>query len=458
MTNEEFRHWLIERYATIAGLNGAWRTHYGSFDEVDPPGSPGSPGSPGRLSHRDQLPRALDWLTFCDAVAFGEDRPEDDLFNELPRRPEVMGDGRARRFALAYEHARMLSRQRLADGRKRSARAVLERVLAGLAQSPASGDDAAALERFVLRAAMMHGAAIEADEASGWLPQERELGHRLIAEQVQVDRKLLLLYPRIYAHLRTIFAAGAGAGGAGGGDDGEIDLGFQRQVHIEGPALFRKLLDLTDRCGFPWEAADTRLPLESLLDYALVVCPTLELLDRESMRRIDEFVTRHRGYAAIGPRVPIVNELLRGERTLARHFAGGLSEFAQEIHRVGDGAFFTLPGYMSAATIEFICFESGLARGLTATQRRPTAMQPELTAVDEDLDVVVHRNRGRRIVFVANPTGLPRTADLTREPVRRLTRLSSAGSGDDGATGAADAIGPMRVTAPPYEIMVFIAE
>ena len=321
------------------------------------------------------------------------------------------------------------------------------------------------LSSFAFRAALMHGAtcdinALRAGPAAVMIaPADLALAAMLAEADMRPDRKLLMLYPRLYAHLRMILAANSASGRPA--DDGTsadvaaMDLGFVRPPQTEGPSLFRKLLDLADRCGFPWEVADSRLPPERLLDYALVVCPTLEMLDHPTMQHLDDFVSINRGYAAIGPRVPMLNEQLRGERTLARHFEKELSEFAQEIYRVGDGVFFTLPGFMSAATIDFLCFESGLARGLTATQPQPSTMQPDLTVVDEDLDVVVHRNGRRRMVFVANPTSLPRTADLTREPVRRLIPLEPSA---DGLSQAASPVGPMRLTIPPKRIMVFAAE
>ncbi len=442
---EVFHNWLRQRYQTIQALNGAWRTHYASIDDIRPPALPGLPP-------RDALPPLLDWLRFCDEGS-PLDRPQDDLFMQFPARPVLKADPHDP-FPRLYEHVRLLARQRLADGSKRSVDAVVARAMK-FCQT-----DSPALRSFAIRAALMHGAAIVPQQSEQWSQGEHMLADFISRGSLQSDRKLLVLYPRIYAHLRQILACPDDQALAAGEPPATVAIesyDFGRPLQTEGPALYRKLLDLTDRCGFPWEAADTRLPLENLLEYALVVCPTLEMLDQEAMQLIDGYVAG-RGYAAIGPRIPIINQQLRGDRTLARHFPAGLSEFAMEITRIGDGAFFTLPGHMSAATVDFLCFESGLARGLTATQPRPTIMQPEITAPDEDVDVVVHRHGRQRLVFVANPTRLPRTADLAREPVRRLLPLELAADAANMVADAERALSPIRLTVPPDSILTFIAE
>jgi hypothetical protein len=220
-----------------------------------------------------------------------------------------------------------------------------------------------------------------------------------------VDRKVLILYPRVYALLRRLAQRVAADGG-----DGERAFGFERPIQAAGPGLLKKFVDLTARARFPWAVADTRLPLEVIRRFALVVCPALEVLSAEAMTKLDAYVAGG-GFLAIGPRIPLLDETMRPRDTLARHFAEGLSEFALEIRHVGQGAFLTLPGYVSAATIEFLAFEAGLARGLTADA--------------PGLDTAVHRSGVARLMFVANPADRALATTFSGEALAALRNVET---------------------------------
>jgi hypothetical protein len=99
--------------------------------------------------------------------------------------------------------------------------------------------------------------------------------------------------------------------------------------------------------------------------------------------------------------------------TLARYFGQGLSDFAAEVIHCGEGALLTLPGYVSAATIEFLAFESGMAKGLVTTET--------------GLDTAVHRRGQERLLFVANPHDYPICTGFEGE---RFNELRDATSGE----------------------------
>ena len=391
---EAFRRWLREKYGTAAALSGAWRRPVASFDDAAPPGpfcADTTGVQRGGVRDKEDLPALLDWLEFSEAAAPPDRRP--GVLDYLP--PEATESHGLRPL---YERVRVAARQRRPAGQPPSVADVCGR--AGLEAGSVAGD-------FAVRAALMHGA----DPRE--LPPGVDTGalgpllDTLAREPWEADRKVLILYPRVYAHLKRLTSEPP----AGVADD-ERTFGFERPIQVEGPALLKKFIDLTVRARFPFAVADTRIAPDALAAFPLAVCPTLEVLSADAMRTLEAYVTGG-GFLAVGPRIPLLDETMRSDDTLARHFGEGLSDLSLEVRHCGRGAFLTLPGYVSAATIEFLAFESGLAKGLVADSPA--------------IDSAVHRAGALRLLFVANPAPWPLGTTFTDEPFRALRPVAAAG-------------------------------
>ncbi|NIA20897.1 MAG: hypothetical protein GWP05_02765 [Anaerolineaceae bacterium] len=382
-----FGRWLQKKYGTIAALNGAWRQRLSSFDQAREP-------QPPTARRRDDLPPQLDWLAFAD-----RQRPRTASPSVLDYLREVVnasrtGDGLTR----LYFRVRALCREPAADGRPRRVAEVCRAV------GPLS--DPSAVE-FAVRAALMHGAAAEDRNlpAGCDLASLEPVLETLHTEPWELDRKVLILYPRIYAHLKLL--ADRAVEGGPGDDEG---FGFERPIHTAGPALLKKFIDLAVQAGLSFALGDTRLPLEEIRRHALVICPTLEVMSSAAMRKLSGYV-QDGGFLAIGPRIPLLNERMRSDDTLARHFPNGLSEFTLALVPCGHGGVFTLPGHVSTETIAYLAFESGLAKGLTAEAPQ--------------LDSAIFRCGPRRLLCVANPLDFPASTTFSGETVRELRDLET---------------------------------
>ena len=384
---DRFGLWLQKKYGTVAALNGAWRRRLASFDEVRPP-------EPLVAERLDDLPPHLDWLQFVDEQQSAD--ANDSVLDYLPDAANVVSAGG---LSQLYFRVRAFCRQLSMSGRHRSAVDVCRIV-------PPDAD----LEtmEFAGRAALMHGAVADPRD----LPEGFDgaslapVLETLRREPWELDRKVLILYPRVYAHLKHLAAQPRASAGAADG----CGFGLQRPIHLEGPALLKKFIDLTARARLSFALGDTRLPLATLRRHALVICPTLELMSAAAMRKLERYV-RDGGFLAIGPRIPLLSEQMRSDDTLARHFAGGLSEFTLALVPCGHGGFFTLPGHVSAATISLLAFESGLAKGLTAD--------------GPPLDSAVFRCGTRRMLCVANPLDVAATTTFSGEAVIELRDLET---------------------------------
>jgi len=376
-----FAQWLQKKYGTIAALNGAWRQRLSSFDQAREP----QPLTTGRL---DDLPPHLDWLTFADQQKLRTATPS--VLDYLQEAVDASGTGGG--LTRLYFHVRAQCRELTVDGRLRSVAEVC-RAVGPLSNPPAV--------EFAVRAALMHGATAEARN----LPAGCDLAsllpvlETLHAEPWELDRKVLILYPRVYAHLKLLADRAA--------DEG---FGLERPIHTAGPALLKKFIDLTVQGRLSFALGDTRLPLEEIRRHALVICPTLEIMSSAAMKKLLGYV-QDGGFLAIGPRIPLLNERMRSDDTLACHFGSGLSEFALQLMPCGQGGFFTLPGHVSAETISLLAFESGLAKGLSADAPQ--------------LDSAVYRCGRYRLLCVANPLKVAVTTTFSGETVSQLRDLKT---------------------------------
>jgi hypothetical protein len=407
----DFQNWLRDRYGTPAALSGAWRQVIASFDDAAPPGN-------FVASHKEDLPPFLDWCEFRRAR--GDADARGDAISYLwPPAPTAEMPPR-----MVYERVRLAARELGPYGRPPTVAQAVDRVV------PAAD---APTRELAARAAIMHGAGTEelpkgvpVDLLAPWL-------RMLSAQPWEPDRKMLLLYPRVYIHLRQLcgvtLAYDADHPPTWSADD--PTFGFDRPIQIEGPALFGKFVDLTARTRFSFAVCDSRIAPEAVRGRQLVICPTLELLEAEAMRTLDAYVAGG-GFLALGPRIPLVDETMQPNDTLARYFGTGLSGFATEVVHCGDGAMLTLPGYSSPVTIEQLAFESGIAKALIAD--------------GFGIDSAVHRAGRERLFFVANPNDFEIKTRPVGEAFRSLTNVETGAAWPDG--GKAElAVPPRSVTA-----------
>ena len=377
-----FGQWLQKKYGTIAAFNGAWRRRLESFDEVQQ-------GEPPAAENSDDLPPLLDWLEFADDRAAAHH--SGSLLDYLPQADAALSIND--RLSQLYFRIRAFCRELTISGQPCTVAEACRAVLP---------DAEPTVVEFAVRVALMHGAAADPRD----LPEGCDAAslkavlQTLQREPWEPDRKVLILYPRVYAHLKLL---------ANRTDD--EGFGFERPIHTEGPALLKKYIDLVARARISFALGDTRLPLEEIRRHALVICPTLEVMSSPAMSKLLRYV-RDGGFLAIGPRIPLLNERMRSDDTLARHFPSGLSEFALALVPCAHGGFFTLPGHVSTETIAFLAFESGLAKGLT-----PDA---------PPLDSAIFRCGPRRLLCVANPLDVAVTTTFSGETVSELRDLETA--------------------------------
>jgi len=407
-----FRRWLAAKYSSVAVLNGVWRQQFASFDDASVP-------ELTLPAVRDALPAHLDRLAYEDATA------PDPAETVLDYVGDAMTDDDRSPVAALYWRIRTAARELRPTGYPTA-----EHVLAAAAANIQPGNEA--IQTFALRAALMHGAAPSAamgPDTSG-ANSVRPLLDRLSNGPWIADHKALVLWPRLYAHVKRIAADMARRLGP---TAATFTFGFERPLQTEGPLLLKRTLDQAARAGLAVAVADTRLPDDVLARFPLVVCPTLEVLAADDMRKLLCYVQRG-GFLAIGPRIPLLNEQMRSDNTLAAHFLDGLSEFSLDLMPCGDGGFFTLPGVISLETMQALMFESGLAKGFAASS--------------PFVDLAVHRSpTGRRLLFAANVTVSPIATTLAGEPFHMLTE------GGGNRTWSADSQKPL--TLPPCSVTAF---
>ncbi|HOI55587.1 MAG TPA: hypothetical protein PLP01_10090 [Phycisphaerae bacterium] len=407
-----FRRWLAARYPSVAALNGVWRQQFASFDDASVP-------ELTLAAARDALPAHLDRLAYEDATAPDPAETVLDYVGDA-----VTDDDRSPAAAL-YWRIRTAARELRAAGYP-TTEYVLAAVAADIDRHPE------AIGAFALRAALMHGATPPApgDPESSDAHGVRPLLERLSGGPWTADRKALVLWPRLYAHVKriaTVMARDHGPAAA------TAMFGFERPLQTEGPLLLKRTLDQAARARLAVAVADTRLPDDVLAGFPLVVCPTLEVLAADDMRKFLRYVQRG-GFLAIGPRVPLLNEQMRSDDTLAAHFLDGLSEFSLDLMPCGDGGFFTLPGVISLETVQALMFESGLAKGFAASS--------------PFVDLAVHRSpTGRRLLFAANTTTSSVATTLAGEPFRTLTEVGGSRMWHDASQGP--------LTLPPCSVTAF---
>jgi hypothetical protein len=449
-----FRDWLAAKYETPAELSRAWRRPVASFDTVDDPLA-------RPADHKADLAAGLDWLDFTES-RHGPALPP-RLTDHWPRYSDDSEVDPVRQF---YQRLRTQAREFTLADPDRQAAAFCRRLrdetppqlLSFALRSAAMHDPTGHL-----RAALLHPSPLGEGGPSGpgeglsseplaprvchggscpavrmptdtHPPRDSEpllpllhssplrgegrvrvsavsgeyaIGPRLaplLREPWEADRKVLILYPEIYARIARLAALFPP------GQEENRRFGFDRPIQTEGPALLAMLAELAAKSKYAFAITDTRLPPADLRRWPLVICPTLELLDAETIATIDAYVA-HGGYLALGPRIPVCDERSRSDDRLARHIRGNRSELSLTMIPYQDGCFITMPNFLTPGTIDFLGFESGLARGLAADS--------------EHLDSCLLRQGRRRLLFIANPMAVPLPTAVSGEPFSHLRNVET---------------------------------
>ncbi len=486
-TLENFRLWLAAKYETPAELSRAWRRPIASFDAVDDPLT-------RPAEHNADLAAGLDWLDFTESHVPALPQR---LTDHLPRYSEDSEVDPVRQF---YQRLRTQAREFTLLDPGRQAAAFCRRIrdetsphlLSFALRAAAMHDPAGHLRAALvsnpspgpggLAAAVCRHESQTPDEVSSFLhpsplgeggpsgPGEGLLLHPsplrgegrvrvsavsgedvlgpslspLLREPWEADRKVLILYPEIYARiarLAALFHSGMGVSPmsptgvppvAAVSSPREIKFGFDRPIQTEGPALLAMLAELAAKSKYAFAITDTRLPPEELRRWPLVICPTLELLDAATIATLDAYVA-HGGYLALGPRIPVCDERGRSDDCLARHIKGNRSELSLTMLPYEDGCFITMPNFVTPGTIDFLGFESGLARGLAADS--------------EHMDSTLLRLGRRRLLFIANPMAVPLPTAVSGEPFSHLRNVET---GEETAPGK-----PLELAIPAATIQIW---
>jgi len=128
-----------------------------------------------------------------------------------------------------------------------------------------------------------------------------------------------------------------------------------------------------------YNLSDTHLDLERLRCYPVIFLPTVDFLDREAQSRLLEYV-RKGGVLVIGPGMPYLDPMMKPCRLLAEHLS------APGAVIVGNGQLIWCEAERLAETI-------------------PLVIPPPAYDCDQSvIDLALHTDGKRNLLFVANPT------------------------------------------------------
>jgi beta-galactosidase len=174
-----------------------------------------------------------------------------------------------------------------------------------------------------------------------------------------------------------------------------------------------------------YNLSDTHLDLERLQDYPVVFLPTVDFLDREAQTRLLDYV-RGGGMLVMGPGMPDLDPAMQPCRILAEHL--------------------TAPGAVIVGNGQLVwCDTDRLAEMI------PLVTPPPAFDCDQSvIDLCLHSNGQRNLLFVANPTAAPVNARLI---FTGTTTLNSIWGEKQTCTGKRS----IPLTIPPYTVQIWEA-
>jgi beta-galactosidase len=206
------------------------------------------------------------------------------------------------------------------------------------------------------------------------------------------------------------------------------DLGLRWSPRTEGEFgpfsnWFNTLLQVLQSSHIDYNLSDTHLDLERLLLYRVVFLPTVDFMDLDAQERLIEYVRRG-GCLIVGPGMPYLDPALRPARRLADHLAG--------------------PGSVKI----------GAGQLVWCSDERLAAIIPEVTPLPEfycdqpDINLSVHFDQKRALLFIANPTS---TLKGTKLSFKGAVTLHSVWGEEHKITGQDH----LTFDIPPYTVQIW---
>jgi beta-galactosidase len=486
-----YRAFLLDKYGDLATLNGVYGSAYGGIDEVDPPRR-------FAATSKRQIPRYADWVEYREKY----------LITSMDRLARMMRERGLAGIALFHNYPHPLGPGGAASGfttpfnlmeleekldfvgfdiysRKElfSHVKTVASYVVGTSRFPYIPEFIAGVwpwylnpgdlhdEEFVTKAALMHGikgfSRYMLVERNRWLDSPIRRDGRERADKVEMFGKVnamleagdmvnlrreadvLLLANREYDRLEAAAVLVSFPGDfletpsgfseyANALTISEDPLEFDEPVQLAKSAWYSAFSAALTGSGYGYVLSDTALPPDRWRERKVVAVTTLGYLDAATQAALVEYA-RAGGTAVIGPNVPRLDSAMRPCTTLADALektvptaAGGLAA------ECGSGRI-VLVGDMEAvpAVVSEVCAAAGVF---------------QVAASDPALEVVVHsapEKPGVKVVFLANPTAEPITAEI--EIGARLDFVRELWDGRDVAVDGKT----VAETLPAYSIRVY---
>jgi beta-galactosidase len=197
----------------------------------------------------------------------------------------------------------------------------------------------------------------------------------------------------------------------------DLDLGLRCDPRVEADeekpgSWLHALLAKVEGRGVDYDLADTHVSAERLGRYPLVCLSAGDFMDVDDQQRLLEYVEAG-GTLVVGPEMPYLNPALHPASVLGRRLA------APGVAPVGRGR---------------LIWARPPELDTTLNSLLPA---PQFWCAGPGLDLVVHRDGGRALLFAANPTAAPvetRLAFAGRRALRPAWGAAETLEGDGGVT------------------------
>lgn len=229
------------------------------------------------------------------------------------------------------------------------------------------------------------------------------------------------------------------------------------------------------QAGYPLSLADSDVSLDTLDSFKVVVAPTFDFMSRALQKRLVMYALKG-GTLVLGPRMPVLDELMRENSRFATHLyqhTGHAGEFNYNGLLLQDVDFFKNAQPFIEWEGKTIAYERSMERGLviflgfifpdyTGIERAPhvaeimrkiavrAGLRQPFPPDDPLIETMLHAaGDGRRLLFVANPTGQDRNPGIAISPADTLK---------DWRTGEVFSSNKSKIQMSGYSIRVFTVE
>lgn len=194
-------------------------------------------------------------------------------------------------------------------------------------------------------------------------------------------------------------------------------------IALEDHRWWRAWNDALTQAGCTFDLSDSDLPLERLSRYNAAVVSSFDWMSRDVQEKLVAYA-RTGGRLILGPDVPYLDETMQRCSILGEQISQ-----QDTIAQVGAGTILLLFEVPSWVNLPGLFRQLGIA--------------PRVQVSDPDIDVTIHENDSRCLIYVANPTNTARTVSLSLKGTSRLKDLWT----DDEMTASA-------VFLPPYTVRI----